>query len=310
MNFMKRFFLFALVNILVVVTVSFTLSFLGVGRYMTQYGIDYQQLAIFCLVWGMVGSFISLSISRIMAKMMMGVQVIDPNTQDPELQELVQIVHNLARLAGLPKMPEVGVYDSAELNAFATGPSKSRALVAVSSGLLGRMSRDERDGVLGHEIAHIANGDMVTLTLVQGVINAFVMFLSRVAAFAVSQALRSRDDDERSSASPMVNYVLVFVFEIFFSIFGSIAVAWFSRAREYRADEGGARLAGKDKMIAALQALKRAYESPLGDHAQPAPASLQAFQITANKGKGFRELFSSHPPLDQRIAALEMATKF
>lgn len=307
---MKRFFLFAAVNILVVVTISITLSLLGVRPYLNQYGLDYEQLAIFCLVWGMGGSFISLGLSRIMAKMMMGVQVVDPNTRDPELQELVQMVHHLSRSAGLPKMPEVGIYDSPELNAFATGPSKSRALVAVSTGLVSRMNRDELEGVVAHEVSHIANGDMVTMTLIQGVINAFVMFLSRILAFAVSQALRNRDSDERSSSPGILNYILVFVFEIFFSILGSIVVAWFSRHREYRADAGGARLAGRDKMIAALAALKRAFESPIGDNAQPAPAAFQAFQISASKGKGFRELFSSHPPLDQRIAALETATTF
>jgi len=306
---MKRFFLFMMVNILVVVTVSATLSLLGVRPYLNQYGLDYQQLAIFCLVWGMAGAFISLMLSRVMAKMMMGVQVVDPSTNDPELQNLLQTVHHLARSAGLTTMPEVGIYDSPELNAFATGPSRSRALVAVSTGLLGRMSPDEREGVLGHEITHIANGDMVTMTLIQGVINAFVMFLARVLAFAISQAMRNRDEDDRGG-SPFLQYILVFVFEIFFSILGTIVVAWFSRYREYRADAGGARLAGREKMIGALQALKRAYESPIGDDAHPAPASIQAFQIAANKNRGFRELFSSHPPLDERIAALETSTKF
>jgi heat shock protein HtpX len=310
MNFLKRFFLFAMVNVLVVVTISITLSILGVRPYLNQYGIDYQQLAMFCLVWGMGGSFISLMLSRIMAKMMMGVQLVDPQTRDPELQQLVQTVHNLARSAGLPKMPEVGIYDSPDLNAFATGPSKSRALVAVSSGLLNRMSQDELEGVLGHEISHIANGDMVTMTLIQGVINAFVMFMARVLAFAVSQAMRSRDEEERgSSGSYFVQSILVFVFEIFFSILGMIVVSWFSRVREYRADSGGARLAGREKMIAALRALKRAYESPVSDMVET-PASIQAFQINGHKKGGIRELFSSHPPLDERIEKLELSTQF
>ena len=305
---MKRIFLFSLVNILMVVTISITLSLLGVNHYLTQYGIDYQQLAVFCLVWGMGGSFISLALSRFMAKSMMGVQLVDPQTRDPELQQLVQTVYQLSRSAGLPAMPEVGVYDSPDLNAFATGPSKSRSLVAVSSGLLGRMSREEIEGVLGHEIAHVANGDMITLTLIQGVINAFVMFLARVAAFAVSQALRGNDREERSNSSPMIQYVMVFVFEIFFSILGSMVVAWFSRMREFRADSGGAKVAGRDKMIAALRALQRAYESPMNNDLPPAPQAMRAFQISSSKKGNLLKFFSTHPPLEERIHALEMMT--
>jgi len=305
---MKRIFLFSLVNILMVVTISITLSLLGVNHYLTQYGIDYQQLAVFCLVWGMGGSFISLALSRFMAKSMMGVQLVDPHTRDPELQQLVQTVYQLSRSAGLPAMPEVGVYDSPDLNAFATGPSRSRALVAVSSGLLGRMNREEIEGVLGHEIAHVANGDMITLTLIQGVINAFVMFLARVAAFAVSQALRGNDREERSNSSPMIQYVMVFVFEIFFSILGSMVVAWFSRMREFRADAGGAKFAGRDKMVSALRALQRAYESPMNDDLPPAPQAMRAFQISSSKKGNLLKFFSTHPPLEERINALETMT--
>ena len=307
MTWMKRIFLFSLVNILMVVTISITLNLLGANHYLTRYGIDYQQLAVFCLVWGMGGSFISLALSRFMAKSMMGVQLVDPNTRDPELQDLVQMVYNLSRSAGLPAMPEVGIYDSPELNAFATGPSKSRSLVAVSSGLLGRMSKDELEGVLGHEISHVANGDMITLTLIQGVINAFVMFLARVAAFAVSQALRGNNDREERG-SPMIQYVMVFIFEILFSILGSMVVAWFSRFREFRADAGSARVAGRDKMVAALRALQRAYESPLGEDAQPAPQAMRAFQISSGSKGSFVKFFSTHPPLEDRIAALETMT--
>ena len=306
MAWMKRIFLFMLVNILMVVTISFTLNLLGVHGYLTRYGIDYEQLAIFCLVWGMGGSFISLLLSKFMAKMMMGVQIIDPQTQDPELQNLVQMVHTLARSAGIPN-PEVGIYDSPELNAFATGPSKSRSLVAVSTGLLGRMNRDELEGVIGHELSHVANGDMVTLMLIQGIINAFVMFLARVAAFAVSQAMRG-DNDREERGSPMIQYVMVFVFEIFFSILGSMVVAWFSRYREFRADAGSARVAGRDKMIAALQALQRAYESPVMAEVQPAPQTFRAFQISSNKKGNLLKFFSTHPPLEERIAALETMT--
>ena len=305
----KRIFLFLLVNILVVTTVSITLSRLGVHGYMNAYGIDYQQLAIFCLVWGMAGSLISLALSRFMAKRMMGVEVIDPATRDPELRQLVETVYELSRAAGLPKMPEVGVYDSPDLNAFATGPTKSRALVAVSTGLLGRMNKSEVEGVLGHEIAHVANGDMITLTLIQGVVNAFVMFLSRVAAFAITQALRGNSDrEERSSnSSPILQHVLVIVFDIVFSILGSMVVAWFSRYREFRADAGGARFAGRDKMISALKALQRVYESPMMDDLPPAPDAIKAFQISSRKKGGFLAMFSTHPALEDRIHALENA---
>ena len=301
----KRIFLFMLVNILVVVTVSTILSLVGVsGHFYHSYGIDYRSLAIFCLVWGMSGSIISLLLSRFMAKRMMGVEVIDPNTRDPELQSLVQMVYTLAKSAGLSVMPEVGIYDSPDLNAFATGPSRSRALVAVSTGLMSRMNRSEIEGVIGHELTHVANGDMVTLTLIQGVVNAFAMFLARVLAFVISQALRGndREDNRGSSSSGWLQFILVPIFEIVFMILGSIVVAWFSRWREFRADAGGARVAGREQMIAALRKLKAVYENPVTD--SEAPAQIQAFQISSRKGS-FLSLFASHPPLDDRIEALE-----
>ena len=191
----KRIFLFLAVNILVMTTISLILGLFGVQGYLNAgYGIDYRSLAIICLVWGMGGSFISLLLSRFMVKRLMGVEVIDPTTRDPALQGLVQMVFEHSRAAGLTTMPEVGIYDSPDLNAFATGPSRSRALVAVSTGLMSRMDKKEIEGVIGHEVSHIANGDMVTLTLLQGVVNAFVMFLARVLAFFVSQMLRSSND--------------------------------------------------------------------------------------------------------------------
>ncbi|HAR43341.1 MAG TPA: protease HtpX, partial [Bdellovibrionales bacterium] len=190
MAWFKRISLFLLVNFLVIITISVILKLLGIQPYLTAYGIDYGNLMAFCLVWGMGGAFISLALSRIIAKFAMGVKVIAPDTHDPALQDLVQMVHQLAKSAGLPAMPEVGIYNSPEVNAFATGPTKSRALVAVSTGLLQRMHRAEVEGVLGHEIAHVANGDMVTMTLIQGVVNAFVMFLARAIAFALAQAMR------------------------------------------------------------------------------------------------------------------------
>jgi heat shock protein HtpX len=302
----KRIFLFLAVNMLVVLTISVILNVLGVGRYLTYRGMDYNALMAFCLVYGMVGAFISLGLSRIMAKFMMGVEVIDPMTRDPELQQLVQTVHHLAQSAGLPKMPEVGIYDSPDLNAFATGPTKSRSLVAVSTGLLQRMSRDEVEGVLGHEVAHIANGDMVTMTLIQGVVNAFVMFLSRAIAFAISQALRGEREERDRGGVSWVYYVTQFVLEIVFMILGSMVVAWFSRYREFRADSGGARLAGRSNMIRALEALRRAYDTMEPSTEQ---AAVQSLKISSKTG-GFLRLFSTHPPLEERIARLETASGY
>ncbi len=286
------------VNILVVATISILLQILGVKPYLTRYGMDYQSLAIFCLVWGMGGAFISLLISKQMAKWMMGVHVIDGNSTGREERLIVQKVHALAQKAGLTKMPEVGIYESPEVNAFATGPSRSNSLVAVSRGLLNRMNEAEVEGVLGHEVSHIANGDMVTMTLIQGVVNAFVMFLARVIAFAISAAGRERDDRRGFGGS----YFLVqFALEMVFMVLGSMVVAWFSRYREFRADAGSARVAGREKMISSLQALQRVYEMPIPENAQPA---FQAMKISSHKG-GFLRLFSTHPPLEERIERLQ-----
>ncbi len=296
----KRVGLFLLVNLLVVATITVILSLLRVGHYFPAGGL--AGLAVFCLVWGFVGAFISLALSRLMAKWLMGVQVIPPDTTDPTLRELVDIVHELARRAELPKMPEVGIYESQDVNAFATGPSRSRALVAVSSGLLQRLGQREVEGVLGHEVTHIANGDMVTMALIQGVMNAFVLFLSRVLAFAVSQAMRSRDD--RDSGGGWMEFLLIQVFQIIFGLLGAIVVAWFSRWREFRADAGGARLAGRENMINALRALRRLYDPEVATaEAQRAP-SFQSLKISGHPG-GFLALFASHPPIEVRIARLE-----
>ena len=293
MTWFKRVFLFMAVNLLVVATLSITLQFLGVRPYLSARGLDYGALMTFCLIWGMGGAFISLGLSRIVAKWSMGVQVIDPQEARGESMELLQTVHRLAQTAGLPVMPEGGIYESPELNAFATGPTKSRALVAVSTGLLGSMSRPELEGVLAHELTHVANGDMVTMTLIQGVVNAFVMFLARVIAFAVAQNMER--DNRR-----MVQFAVTLALEIALSLLGMVVVAWFSRRREFRADAGGARLAGRGGMIAALEALQRRYE-PL--ESQTAYASLKI----AGKTGGFMALLSTHPPLEVRIAALKGA---
>lgn len=302
MVWMKRIFLFAIVNVLIMTTVTIVTSLLGVGRYIGPYGLNVGDLAVYCLVWGMAGSLISLAMSRMMAKWMMGVQLIDPNTMNPDLRDIVSTVHRLADQAGIPH-PEVGIYEGMEVNAFATGPTKSRSLVAVSTGLLNMMNREERNGVLGHEISHIANGDMVTLTLIQGVVNAFVMFFARIIAWGVGQAMRS-DRDERGN--PMIEMVVTIVLQIVFSILGSMVVAWFSRYREYRADEGGARLAGKPSMILALQKLQAVYERPVPEEHPEGDRALAAFKISGHKG-GFMSLFSTHPPLEDRIARLRQA---
>ena len=294
----KRIVLFLAVNFLVVMTISVLLNVLGVRPYLTAYGLNYTSLAIFCLIWGMAGSLISLALSRQMAKWTMGVQVIDPQNPGADEQRLLQTVHHLAQSAGLRDMPEVGVYESPELNAFATGPTKSRSLVAVSTGLLRSMDYAEVEGVLGHEISHVANGDMVTMTLLQGVVNAFVMFLSRVLAYAIAVALRS--DRDTRGVSTGVFYIVSFVLEIVFLILGSMVVAWFSRYREYRADQGGAQLAGRPKMIGALQALQRAY-----DVVDPKRnAAIETMQISG-RGSGLMRFFSSHPPLEERIRRLQ-----
>jgi heat shock protein HtpX len=296
---MKRIFLFMLTNILVIFTASIVLSLVGANRWMDAYGINYQALLIFCLVWGFVGSGISLLLSKFMAKQMMGVKIVEANGP---YAELVTKVHQMARQAGLSKMPEVGVYDSPEVNAFATGPSKNNSLVAVSTGLLQQMNSDEVEGVLAHEVAHVANGDMVTMALIQGVVNAFVMFFARIAAFAVSQAMAGNRDsnDSRPATSGPVYYIVVIVFELLFGFLAMFIVAYFSRVREFRADKGGAQYASRAKMIAALRKLKMRIDS--NDDSKD---SIKAMKISSKKG--FMNFLSTHPSLDDRIAALERA---
>ena len=303
MALIKRVLLFLAVNLLVMFTLSLLITVLGVGPRLTAHGFNYQNLMVFCLIWGMGGSFISLLLSRFMAKQMMGVQVIDPQTRDPELQHLLQMVHRLSRAAYLPVMPEVGIYDSPEINAFATGPTKSRALVAVSTGLLNRMRVEEVEGVVGHEVSHIANGDMVTMTLLQGIVNAFAMFLSYIVALVITQMIqgnqRSRER-ESSFQSSLIFSLTRNLLQFLFLILGSIVIAAFSRYREFRADEGGARLAGRHHMIQALEALRRNFEAVQPQENQ----TIQALQISS-KPTGLMALFSSHPPLEERIARLQ-----
>jgi heat shock protein HtpX len=304
-QFTKRIFLFALVNILVMFTITFILGLLRAGRFLPSGGL--AGLAVICLMWGFAGALISLALSRVMAKWFMGVRVIPPETSDPELRQLVETVHNLARAAGLPN-PEVGIYDSPEVNAFATGPSKSRSLVAVSTGLLQKMGSRELEGVLGHEMTHISNGDMVTMTLIQGVINSFVLFLSRVLAFIVSQAMRSRDDRD-SGGGGFMQFLLAQLFQIVFSILGFIVVCWFSRAREFRADAGGARLAGRENMIGALRALARLNDPEVAAAEAQHAQAFQSLKISGHPG-GVMSLFATHPPIEERIARLEQGASY
>lgn len=294
----KRIGLFLVVNILVVVTVSLVLNIFQVAPYLTKQGINYSSLLAFCAIWGMAGSLISLALSRIMAKRMMGVRVIVPHEARENYEvKLLAMVHTISRKAGLTTMPEVGIYDSPELNAFATGPTKNRSLVAVSSGLLNVLDEKQVEGVIAHEVAHIANGDMVTMTLLQGVVNAFVMFFARIAASVVSGAMNRNSDNNRPGA---MHFILVWVFEMILMVLGSIVVSWFSRYREYRADAGGAKLSSKASMISALRALGQASQIKNEEE----PESIAAFKINGGKSR-LALLFSTHPPLEDRIKALE-----
>ena len=291
----KRIFLFVLTNILVMISVSLVLSLLGVNGYLTASGLNYGALMVFCLVWGFVGSGVSLLMSKFMAKRMMGVEIVD---ERGPYGDLVRKVHQMSRAAGITKMPEVGVYPSPEVNAFATGPSKNNALVAVSTGLLNQMNTEEVEGVLAHEVAHVATGDMVTMALIQGVVNAFVMFFARIAAFALSQAMAGDRDDDRPVQTGMAYHLTVMVCEIVFSFLGMFVVAYFSRVREFRADKGGAKFAGKNKMVAALKRLQQKIE--LVDDSQDA---IKTLKISSRKG--LMNFLSTHPSLEDRIAALE-----
>jgi heat shock protein HtpX len=288
---MKRILLFVLTNLAVMVTASIVLSLLGIGGYRTAAGLDYGALAVFCLVWGSAGAFISLLLSRWMAKRAMGVELVDGRTGHEEADWLYRTVERLARQAQLP-MPEVGIYTSPEVNAFATGPSKSKSLVAVSSGLLRGMRREEVEGVLAHELSHIQNGDMVTMTLIQGVVNAFVLFASRVIANIVRNAVDSRN-------AAMIGFIVTIVLDIALGILGAMVVAWFSRAREFRADAGAAALTGRGNMIAALRRLQTTHQL-----VDPSNQALATMKIAGGE-KRWMMLFSTHPPLEERIAALE-----
>lgn len=290
---MKRIFLFLLTNIAVMVVLSATMSVLGVGRYLTANGLDLTQLLIFSALIGFTGSIISLLISKWMAKRSTGARVIDPQSPaNPREAWLLDTVHQLADRAGIGR-PEVAIYDGAP-NAFATGAFKNNALVAVSTGLLESMTEEEVAAVLGHEIAHVANGDMITLTLIQGVVNTFVIFMARVVGYFVDKVVFKNERDVGFGY-----YITVIVAEIAFGILASLIVAWFSRQREYRADAGSANLLGsREPMIRALARLGGVEPGEL-------PKAFQNFGISG--GGAVSAMFASHPPIEARIHALQMA---
>jgi len=287
---MKRIVLFLATNLAIVMVLSITMRVLGVEPYLTANGLNLTSLLIFAAVMGFGGSLISLAISKWMAKKSMGVRVIETPSSSTELW-LVDTVKKYAADAGIG-MPEVGIFDSLEVNAFATGANKNNALVAVSSGLLQAMTREEAEAVIGHEIAHVANGDMVTLALIQGVVNTFVMFLSRVIGHTVDRVVFKNENGHGPAF-----FVTMIVAELILGVLASIIVMWFSRQREFRADRGGASLAGKGAMIAALQRLQMAHSGPL-------PEKMAAFGIAGGSPQGWKRLFMTHPPLEERIAAL------
>lgn len=290
---MKRTFLFIVTNLAVIVLLGIITRLLGVDRFLVGSGINLTGLLIFSAIFGMGGSLISLLMSKWIAKMSVGAQVIEQPRTQTELW-LMETVRRQTQGAGIG-MPEVAIYNSPEPNAFATGASRNHALVAVSTGLMQQMSAEEVEAVLGHEVSHVANGDMVTLTLIQGVLNTFVIALSRVVGYLVDQAL-SRGEQYRG---PGIGYYITsFIMEIVFGFLASLVVMWFSRQREFHADAGGARLAGRGKMIAALERLRQLNEP------SQLPSQMAAFGINSGLGEGLRKLLMTHPPLEERITAL------
>ena len=293
---MKRIFYFLVTNLAIVLVLSVTMRLLGVEPFLNANGLNLNSLLIFAAVMGFGGAFISLAISKWSAKKMSGAVTIE-NPKSLDEIWLMNIVKKQSETVGI-QMPEVAIFNSPVVNAFATGMSRNSSLVAVSSGLLEMMTKDEAEAVIGHEISHIANGDMVTLTLIQGVVNTFVLFFSRVIGYTVDKVIFKT----RQGTGPAF-FITMIISELLLGVLASIVVMWFSRQREYRADFGGGQLAGKQKMIAALQRLKIQYES------STLPKSIAALGISGEQGIGLKELFSTHPSLDDRIARLQQSTK-
>lgn len=290
---MKRVLLFLATNLAIIIVASITLSLLGLGSYIEGTGLNLQALLVFCFVFGMGGSFVSLLLSKKIAKWSMKVRLIE-QPQNRTEEWLVQTINRQAKQANIG-MPEIGIFPASQANAFATGWNKDKALVAVSEGMLQRFDKQEVEAVLGHEIGHVANGDMVTLALIQGVVNTFVMFLARVVGFLVDRLILK---NERGLG---IGYFLTTILaEIVLAILASTIVFWFSRRREFRADEQGATLGSRHGMIQALERLKVDAQQP-----NAMPDSMKAFGITGGKSSGWRKLFMTHPPLEERIAALQ-----
>lgn len=295
---MKRIALFLGTNLAIIVVASITLSLLGVNSFLDETGtnLDLQSLLIFCFIFGMAGSVISLLLSKKIAKWTMKVHIIDKPRNSSE-EWLFRTIEKQANEAGIG-MPEVGIFEAQQANAFATGANRNNALVAVSSGMLHRFDKAEIEAVLGHEVGHVANGDMITLALIQGVVNTFVMFLARVVGFAVDRVILRNEE-----GLGIGYFITTIVAEIVLALLASTIVFWFSRQREFRADEAGARLGSRQGMIQALQRLKAESQVP-----NQLPESMQAFGIAGGKRSGLKALFATHPPLDQRIAALQNMT--
>ncbi|PLA74114.1 protease HtpX [Hydrogenovibrio sp. SC-1] len=292
---MKRIGLFLLTNIAVLAVAMLMMNLLGVGNYMQGTNLDLGNLFAFAAIFGFAGSFVSLAMSKWLAKMSVGAQVItQPRNADE--QWLMDTVSRQSEKAGI-KMPEVAIYDSPEPNAFATGMTKNSSLVAVSTGLLRSMRQNEVEAVLAHEVAHVANGDMVTMALLQGVLNTFVIFFAKIVAYVVDRVVLKNEEEGHSWTFIIVDIVA----QILFGILASIVAMWFSRRREFHADNGGAYLAGRENMIAALQRLQTMQPGEL-------PDQMAAFGISAKKSS-FGDLFRSHPPLEDRIAALRATTE-
>lgn len=309
MQMMKRLMYFFLTNLLVVASIGIVIALISHFFNINFYAGN-SSILLLCGVWGFGGAFISLWLSKFMAKSFHGVQIISAETTNPSERKLIMKVHEFARRAQLPKLPEVGIYESPEPNAFATGPSKSNSLVAVSTGLLHTMNEDELDGVLAHEIAHIANGDMVTLTLIQGVVNSFVMFISFIITNIVMNALRKNDDNRGGGMGDyFLRHMIHNLVSIVFTLLGSVIVMYFSRSREFRADAGGARFASADKMTSALRKLQMLSSRPAfaAGEEEDKNERFTAFKIS-NPHRGWARMFMTHPPLEERIAALQNRT--
>ncbi len=298
----KRIFLFLGLNILIVASISILCDLIGLRPYITKTGLDFEALAIFCIIWGMTGSFISLLLSKKIAKWMLSIKILNPSHNSPNHEKkLCNMVQDIAMKAHLTDVPEIGIFSSSGCNAFATGFSKKSSLIAVSTKLLETLSDEELEAVIAHEMTHIVNGDMVTMSLLQGVINAFVMFLSRVFAYGITSAMNK--DNKKNTGHSLSYFLFTMLFELVFISLGSILLCYFSRKREFSADAGGAHLTSKNKMIGALKALDTAITLDKNEFEKQ--KSFAAMMIRPSKPKSFSKLFSTHPTIEERIEHLE-----